>query len=1098
MPEFSGMIARSRLVELFKAQSPPLTLICAAAGYGKTVLASQIARESDFDVVAWVQLPDIDVSADILLRQIADVFGPRSEQSDGLIAESLQSPESVLVDDSMRILDGLRGNRGRRVLLVIDGADSLRAIEALTALAADFGRCISPGSRIVVACRRVEREGSIDPGGVWLIEEDDLAFTMDEVQALVTGMTSVCPEDDALRLFEGYLGHPAITRIMIRHGVTTSETQPQDLIWQTERIVSWLDEGEIAALYLAAVLGGGEFAVLRKCAFACDLKLDWVALSRSVPLFHIFEAALGVRLFRVHAVLCHVMDRFAQTKVTEDDCINIRTVVFEQLSRDGEYVRLAAALDLYGSADEVAAWCESDGVSMIRHAGNLAITRLLSRVSPLSIASSARLLVLRAHVQRAAGTPTAALESAVMAKRVAEVANEDASLVSATLLIARLQFDQGVVSETQEMLGELSSTTVHSVSVEAACVREAYLAVAEASLGRICDATRRVESLKHILKGVDQGSDEAAFVVNCISCIHGQFRGDWAAASPLLASLAFRSDMSHYQSEHIRVNYSAVLVETGRTDEAQHLIQPIVDCFSPTEIRSAYAAALGTLADSLWLCADSSTARAVNDRVVKACQDSNDQFGLAAHSINSARALRALGAHEDSLSCALKAESFLASCGASAHMLRLMASIETSASHLALGDVALASDAIENVLADPTIAEAIGHRLRCDLVRAEIDCIRGEWRAAVERLAGYCKYIASGSANMTLACYIRAFSRLLGVLNEALGEMRIPARVLKLIPDNIISDTLAWVEESMGVESASLMRRRYGFREQGTSVVLRQGPSVLFESPILRVHAFGKLEIESSYGCVEYKYWHKRKSRLLFLMLLCAPAHEIPRDVVLERLWPEMEHGNALRNFYVTWSHLRKALMCETKGADVSRFADSNSDACWLTDLLESDIDRFNAELSVMHSARFSGDELAAVSSALRLSDIYRGELLAMNIYDEWFDEDRTRTKRDFCDAMVAGAQAAVGVNKHDLALVFLNRVSIIDPWREDVYQLMMRCQMSEGKRSGAIETYKICRTRLVDDLGIDPCAETVRIFQAVLAMEDMGSLAVPPASIGC
>ncbi|MHB1477762.1 MAG: bacterial transcriptional activator domain-containing protein, partial [Coriobacteriia bacterium] len=149
---------------------------------------------------------------------------------------------------------------------------------------------------------------------------------------------------------------------------------------------------------------------------------------------------------------------------------------------------------------------------------------------------------------------------------------------------------------------------------------------------------------------------------------------------------------------------------------------------------------------------------------------------------------------------------------------------------------------------------------------------------------------------------------------------------------------------------------------------------------------------------------------------------------------------------------------------------------------------QFRDELVALHAARAAGDGAAVVASATRLAEVYRGELLPIDIYEEWFEEDRTRARRDFCDAMVAGAQSAFDAHQHDSALVFLKRVSAIDPWREDVYQLMMRCQMFVGQRSGAIETYNVCRTRLVDDLGIDPCAETVRIFQAVLAMEDEGS----------
>jgi DNA-binding SARP family transcriptional activator len=73
---------------------------------------------------------------------------------------------------------------------------------------------------------------------------------------------------------------------------------------------------------------------------------------------------------------------------------------------------------------------------------------------------------------------------------------------------------------------------------------------------------------------------------------------------------------------------------------------------------------------------------------------------------------------------------------------------------------------------------------------------------------------------------------------------------------------------------------------------------------------------------------------------------------------------------------------------------------------------------------------------------------------------------------------------EYEYALEFLRRASQADPWREDVYQGIMRCSMHSGRRSGAIETFLTCRSRLCEDLGIDPSAETMRLYDAVLAMD--------------
>ncbi|MHB1018427.1 MAG: AfsR/SARP family transcriptional regulator [Coriobacteriia bacterium] len=1084
-PIFSTMLRRGRLVESFRTQSPPLTLICAAAGYGKTVLASQLALQADCDALVWVQLPDSDVSEEFVLHQVADSLDCGQSQQEGLIAAGIRSPDSAALDDSIRIRKSLQRLRGSRVLLVVDGANGLSGARLLAALAADLTQFTSPESRMVVSCRRLDFDSTIDPGVVWLIEEDDLALTQDEVTALLSDQTGPDCESRTRRLYEYCLGHPAITRILLRHGIPSTDARPRDLVWQTERIVTRLDEDAVAALYLAAVLGQGEIQSLHRCALACDMKADWAVLSRSIPLFHLLDAAASPPCFRVHAILSDVVERLARDVVSADDRAGIRAIAFEQLSRDHEYVGLSSALEMYGTEDEVARWCALDGVSMIRHAGHSAVAKLLARLSPLSIASSARLLMLRSHVQRAAGATAAALESAIMAKRVAEVSSDRPGLLAAALLIARLHFDRGSIAEPREILEEVEAHCQPTDDLAAHCLVQAYLAFSDGQAGRLYEAAGRMGTLSTLARRLDQGSDEAVFVANCMGAVACQCTGDWRAAAAVLGPIAQLSDVAPLQQVHVRSNYAVALYELGDCLGGRPRAESVFSLCLSLGLTSIRPYAAASLSDLCYSVGDSERGRELDRIAMESFDQVGDGLGRATHGINLARTLRALGAYEESLSSAIAAESFLADQGPGVRMTHLLSIIEVASSHLALGDVALANAALDRVLAEPAIRQALGHSLRCGLILAEMDRLSGERAEGVARIVDHADYIASGSANMTLACYIRAFPGLLGLVDEALGSVGLPARVVRLLPADTVASGLAVAIEALGPDASAALVARYAAQTGKSDFVLASAGVSPSAAPFLRVRAFGRLEIESSYGRVEHRHWRKRKSRLLFLMLLCAPAHEIPRDVILERLWPDMTRANAQRNLYVTWSHLRKALACENEQEDIGQFAGSSSDACWLTGLLQSDLDQFRAELMVLHAARAAGDGAAVVASASLLADIYRGELLPIDIYEEWFEEDRTRARRDFCDAMVTGAQSAVDAQQHDSALVFLKRVSAIDPWREDVYQLMMRCQMFVGQRSGAIETYNICRTRLVDDLGIDPCAETVRIFQAVLAMEE-------------
>ena len=1088
IPDFAGMLLRSRLVALFASQAPPLTVICAPAGYGKSVLAAQLARHGEFDVVNWIELPDLDASGELVLRQVADSLEGEATGGRGHVSEAARSLESVSLDDTFRVRSLLQRYSGSRMLLAIDGVNGLTTPAILESLAQDLGQYTSPGSRVLIACRRIEHGGELDPGIVWLIEEADLAFSISEIQDLIVGASGAYSELDARRIHAHYSGHPAITRIMMRHGAPASDVRPADLIWQTERIVGRFSESAIAALYLAAILREGHLELLQYCASSCDLAVDWSALHRGVPLLCITADGERTATFRVHAVLADVVARVSHERLHEDDLETIRAVAFERLSEIRDYMGLLSALEHYARESEVAAWCAQDGVLMIRHAGHALVARLLARLSPITIASSASLLLLRAHVQRASSSSTAALESASMAMRISEVEHDEESLVASVLLIARLNLDRGVPAESSGLLNGILQHPVLESNHPARYLADAYLAVTEGRCGRVMEASSRASALANVVGNLDQGSDEAVFIINAIGAVASECAGDWSVAATTLAGIAHRTDIAPLQRSHIRSNYATALAELGDVREAGRRVEAVVTECVELGIDCVLGYAAATWSDLLRVSGEPERGQELHDMAVRSLERMQDAHGLATQSLNAARALRALGQCEEALSLAKRSEVYLSDFPLAVDVVRLMAQIEIAASQLALGDVDAAEEGIVQVISVPLVQDAMGHLLRCDLVLAEIDRRKGAIGKAVNRLKRHKEYILTGSANMTLACYIRAFPGLLGLVGVSLGRALLPSRVLRLLPRELVGAGLDLAEQSLPPDKATILRQRYGAAGGDPAPAIDgAGPEAF-----CNLRMFGRLEVTTSFGAIPEKGWEKRKGRLMLLMLACHPGREMTRDAMVERLWSHMERERALRNLYVTWSGLRRVLACGNKDVRVDIFAGSNNDALWLTDLVKSDLDEFQAELRTLRSARIEGESEVVVATALRLSEIYRGDLLPIDIYEKWFEEERNRTRREFCDAMVTGAQAAFDIEQYDTAMAFLRRASDIDHLREDIYQLMMKCQMNSGQRSGAIDTYNTCRSRLVDDLGIDPCSETNRLFQAVLAMEDDGSTEPP------
>jgi len=71
-------------------------------------------------------------------------------------------------------------------------------------------------------------------------------------------------------------------------------------------------------------------------------------------------------------------------------------------------------------------------------------------------------------------------------------------------------------------------------------------------------------------------------------------------------------------------------------------------------------------------------------------------------------------------------------------------------------------------------------------------------------------------------------------------------------------------------------------------------------------------------------------------------------------------------------------------------------------------------------------------------------------------------------------------------AINWSQKIIAADPCWEDAYRLAMRAYMAGGNRPLAIRAYEQCRRNLAEDLGIEPMAETSRLYQRIKAGESL------------
>jgi DNA-binding SARP family transcriptional activator len=442
-----------------------------------------------------------------------------------------------------------------------------------------------------------------------------------------------------------------------------------------------------------------------------------------------------------------------------------------------------------------------------------------------------------------------------------------------------------------------------------------------------------------------------------------------------------------------------------------------------------------------------------------------------------ALALRAVGRAEDSLA---EAERALEALSIRDQMnCRGTAVLEVAASLLAGGDHDAARAWVESADAHEQKVSAF-ESLRSTMILAECSRRDGDMDLAKRALAPFADYLKSENPSLLVSMYCRAFPSLLGLFAGSLGVAALPMHMLRMIPpdsaERILSETHSWLPDT---EWHALGTRLLG-DEEFARFVARDG------LPVCHVRFFGGLEVTIGARAVRERDWRKRKARLLFAMLVLRRGQDVPRDQLLDYLFSDMDPERAKNNLYVVWSTMKSVLMGEgAKGAPFPYFEAVGGVCRAVRDNIRCDVDDFDRLLAKARDHEAAGELGEALQHYERLSSLYRGDLLPGDVYDDWFAELRDHYRITFVDAMLAAGAILMTADDPGNALVYARRAIQMDPLREDLYQFALRCQIAAGQRSGAIDTYLQCRSRLSEELGLDPSAETRALYDQILVMED-------------
>ncbi len=250
----------------------------------------------------------------------------------------------------------------------------------------------------------------------------------------------------------------------------------------------------------------------------------------------------------------------------------------------------------------------------------------------------------------------------------------------------------------------------------------------------------------------------------------------------------------------------------------------------------------------------------------------------------------------------------------------------------------------------------------------------------------------------------------------------------------------------------------------------------------LDVYCFGAFRIYQDQEPI--LSWPKGRAKQLLKYLIVNRTAPVPKEVLMDRFWPDLEEGNARNNLNVAVYGLRQSLKRE--GAKFLHVL--FQDGCYLLnpDLdIWVDIEAFDRCLKT--AARYESlDQIDAAIEQLSLAEqLYQGDFLAEDLYEEWTSDLRENFRARQLEALRKLSDCQFRRGSYEACVESNRKILAADVADELAHRRLMECFSRMGQRHLALRQYQVCAEVLQKEFGLKPAAETSALFERIKNLHD-------------
>ena len=229
--------------------------------------------------------------------------------------------------------------------------------------------------------------------------------------------------------------------------------------------------------------------------------------------------------------------------------------------------------------------------------------------------------------------------------------------------------------------------------------------------------------------------------------------------------------------------------------------------------------------------------------------------------------------------------------------------------------------------------------------------------------------------------------------------------------------------------------------------------------------------------------WRSGKARALFQFLVNHRGQPVPRDTLIQALWPDPVASAPGTSLKVAVHLLRHVIArAETTVGEKVSMEIVSQGSCYQLNAtnLWLDVEEFERCYGIGHSYEAQGRPTEALAFYVRAAELYRGDYLE-DLADDWPTFRREALKDQYLFILARLATTAADAGDYQDGILWCQRLLAKDRCREDTYRTLMLCHARLGQRSRVRSWYDLCVRTLRTELDCLPEPETERAYRLAI-----------------